>query len=55
MDSQTALLIALALLTAAGICVGVAGVALFRRMGTAEAPGSTDGEDAGPAEPAEEP
>ena len=35
MDPQTTLLIALALLAIAGICVGVAGVVLFRRMGAA--------------------
>ena len=38
MDPQTALLVALALLTVAGIFVGIAGVALFRLMSADDGP-----------------
>lgn len=54
MDEQTALLLALALLTAAGLVVGVVGVALFRRTkgGTDEPPADGD-ESAGNEEETE--
>lgn len=46
MDRQTVLLLALALLTVAGIVVGIAGVSVFRRSAGAAAVAADAAEDA---------